>query len=184
MLLGWAVPKQGGISSSPITSIDAFPISSLSVVMGRLFKLKTSVEVIVGLCQPRLLAKVKLLWGVRPLAFYGNQAEEDIVKGKKKERDPHSPPQALGAWRAQPTPEGHEQEEWKKSLFVFNASLPISQMGQWSCSMQFLMLQNPLADSPYVLFSAHKVLKEKKLANISSLGLYFPLGGRSHQVLK
>lgn len=61
MLLGWAVPKQGGISSSPITSIDAFPISSLSVVMGRLFKLKTSVEVIVGLCQPRLLAKVKLL---------------------------------------------------------------------------------------------------------------------------
>ncbi|KAM7459806.1 hypothetical protein LguiA_036211 [Lonicera macranthoides] len=29
----------------------------------------------------------------------------------------------------------------------------------------------PVADSLYVLFSAHKVLKQKKLANISSLGL-------------
>lgn len=52
-------------------------------------------------------------------------------------------------------------------------SLPIFQMGQLSC-MQHQVHDAvedsmPAGDSPCVLFSAHKMLKQKKLANVPSL---------------
>jgi hypothetical protein len=108
--------------------------------------------------------------------------EEDIVKGNKKERDPHSFLSSslrkhLGPdVPHQPQRAMNKRNERRAYSYSMLAETQPPNFSKGSVELQHAVSDAteqsvPVADSPYVLFSAHKVLKQKKLANISSLGL-------------